>query len=117
MTSMTNIQDIAIWILLVTGLLAFALTSIGVLLFRDFYDQIHFLSPGSLIGAVAIPLAVLLKEGFSQAGAKGMVIAMLLVLANPVLSHATARAARVRRKQQWMPTPEENVVVPQGSTK
>lgn len=105
-------QDALVIALLVIGVLAFALTAVGVYLFREVYDQIHFLSPGSLIGAFAIPAAVLLKEGFNQLGVKSIAVGLLLLLANPVLTHATARAARVRRKQQWMPTPKESFVVP-----
>jgi multicomponent Na+:H+ antiporter subunit G len=85
----------------------FALCALGLLLSRDFYDQLHFLAPASLIGAVAIPLAVLVEEGFSQAGTKALLIAFLLFWANPVLSHASARAGRIRRKGQWPPTGNE----------
>lgn len=112
-----HIQGLMIWALLTVGLLSFGLTVIGVFLFRDAYDQIHFLTPGSVIGALAIPAAVLVKEGFSQAGSKAIAIALLLVIANPVLSHATARAARVRRKQQWMPLPDEVVVTPEENVR
>lgn len=89
--------------LLVIGVAGFALNALGLLAARDAYDQIHYLAPGSLLGCVAIPASLVVQEGFTQAGVKAILIALLLLLANPVLSHATARAARVRRKQTLRP--------------
>jgi multicomponent Na+:H+ antiporter subunit G len=100
-------RDIAVAVLLGFGIAGFALTSMGLVLSDDVYEQIHYLAPGSLIGAVAIPAAVVVQEGLSQAGAKAILIALLLFLSNPVLSHATARAARIRRKRQLTPRADE----------
>lgn len=102
-----NARDIVVCILLVIGVLGFAACALGLLLTRDFYDQLHFLALPSLVGATAIPLAVLVRHGFSQDGAKAIAIAVLLCWANPVLTHASARAARIRRKNQWQPTENE----------
>lgn len=103
--------EIAVAALLTIGVLGFALTSIGLLVCRDVFDQIHYLAPGSLVGSIAISAAVLLHGGFSQAGAKAILIAILLLLSNPVLSHATARAARIRRKQPLPSTSGEHTPV------
>jgi len=104
-----SVNQIIVCVLLVIGVSGFAVTSLGLLLSDDLYDQIHFLAPGSLIGAVAIPAAVLVHDGFSQAGVKAILIAILLVISNPVLSHATARAGRVRRKRQLPPAADEDI--------
>jgi multicomponent Na+:H+ antiporter subunit G len=104
-----NVNDIVVGVLLVIGVSGFAVTSIGLLLSDDLYEQIHFLAPGSLVGAVAIPAAVVVHDGFSQAGAKAILIAILLFFSNPVLSHATARAGRIRRLQQLPPKPGEDI--------
>lgn len=110
-----SVRDVIVDGLLAIGLLSFALTTLGVCWYRNLYDQIHFLAPGTLIGAVAIPAAVIVHGGFTQAGTKALLIAILLVIANPVLSHATARAARVRRKQQWPATADEVVARPRAT--
>jgi len=102
-----NACDIVVWILLAVGVLGFLVCAVGLLLSRDFYDQLHFLAPASLIGATAIPLAILVQDGFSQTGSKAILIAVLLFWANPVLTHASARAGRIRRKGQWQPTDNE----------
>ena len=104
-----NLAHLVVAALLAVGVVAFAFTSLGLLLSRDTYDQIHYLAPGSLIGSIAIAAAVLVHEGFSQAGVKSILIAILLLVSNPVLSHATARAARIRRKQQLPPKPGEKI--------
>ena len=104
-----SVNQLLVEALLVLGVSGFAMSSIGLLLSGDLYEQIHYLAPGSLIGAVAIPAAVLVHDGFSQAGAKAILIAILLFISNPVLSHATARAGRIRRLQQLAPKPEQEI--------
>ncbi len=95
-----NLSDVGVAVLLAIGVLGTAFTSAALLLSKDLYDQLHFLAPGSFIASVAIALAVFIHEGPSQAGIKAVLIAVLLVMSNPVLSHVTARAGRIRRKQQ-----------------
>ena len=104
-----SVQEVAVWVLLGIGIFGFLVTAVGFLVVDDFYEQLHYLAPSSLIGAVAIPAAVVVHEGFSQAGAKAILIALLLFWANPVLTHATLRAGRIRRKRQWTPTADEDV--------
>lgn len=104
-------QEIVVWVLLGIGLLGFVVTAVGLLLVDDFYEQLHYLAPSSLVGAVAIPAAVVVHEGLSQSGAKAILIALLLFWANPVLTHATLRAGRIRRKRQWTPTADEEIPI------
>lgn len=104
-----SVQQIAVWVLLGIGIFGFLVTAVGFLVVDDFYEQLHYLAPSSLIGAVAIPAAVVVHEGLSQAGAKAILIGLLLFWANPVLTHATLRAGRIRRKRQWTPTADEDV--------
>ena len=94
-----SIGELIAGALLFIGVLSFAFTSLGLLVSRNVYDQIHFLAPGSVVGSVAISAAVVVHEGFSQSAAKAILITVLLLISNPILSHATARAARVRRHQ------------------
>jgi multisubunit Na+/H+ antiporter MnhG subunit len=56
---------------------------------------------------VAIAAAMVLEERLSAAGIKAVLIALVLVGTNPVLGHATARAARIREHGQWMVRDEE----------
>lgn len=101
--------ETAVAILLGIGVLAFAFTALGLLFSRDLYDQIHYLAPGSILGSICFAAATLLHEGFSQSGSKAILIAVLLLIGNPILSHATARAGRIRRNQQVLPKEGEHV--------
>lgn len=104
-----NARDMVVDLLLLVGVLGCLFGSLGLLLFRNIYDQLHFLAPVSLVGGCAISAAVIVHEGLSQAGAKAIMIAVLLLVANPVLSHATARAARIREKAHWPALRGENI--------
>lgn len=94
--------------LAITALLAFAvlitlLSSLGVLVMRDPYQRIHYMAPAASVAAMAIAAAVLLAEGFNQAGIKSLLVLVVLFLMNAVLSHATARAGRIREFGRWQP--------------
>lgn len=96
------------------GLLALcgvaALTSsIGILAGRDFYDRLHYLGPAGSLGVVAMAGALLLKEPFSSAGLKVIMITLLLVISNSVLTHATARAGRIHQLGDWQPKRGEGI--------
>jgi multicomponent Na+:H+ antiporter subunit G len=96
-------------VLLSIGVLGFLFTALGLLFSRDLYNQIHYLAPGSIVGSVAFAAAAIVHEGFSQSGTKAILIALILLISNPVLSHATARAGRIRRNQQVLPRPQEHI--------
>jgi multicomponent Na+:H+ antiporter subunit G len=76
------------------------LTSVGIVKAANLYDQIHFLGAGSIVGAVSLAAAVVLHEGWSQGAEKSVLIGVLLLVSNPVLSHATARAGKIRRENR-----------------
>ena len=109
--------DIVVAVLLVIGFLSFIITAIGLLIDRDVYNRVQYTYPGSTVGVVSITAALLIHEGFSQAGMKSVFIGLILFWTNPILSHATARAARIRRKDQWPPAPDEHIPVAEENKK
>jgi len=112
-----NFGSIAIWVLLGIGMAAFALTAIGLLVVDDVFERLHFTYPAATIGVTAIVAAVLVEESISQAGIKAILIGFVLFWINPVLSHAIARAARIRKLGQWKPTEKEHIKVVEANTK
>lgn len=94
---------VAVWILLVLALLMFVFMAVALLVVGDLYTRLHFLTPAATIGVALIAAAVVVEESVSQAGLKAMLTAAILIATSPVLSHATARAARIRQKRQWQP--------------
>ena len=110
-----NVTAIIIWSLLIVGMAAFLLTSIGLLFTKDVYEQIQYTYPAATIGIVCIVAAIVVEKSVSQAGIKAILTGLVLFWANPALSHAIARAARVRRLGDWKPTPGEKMEVVEGS--
>jgi multicomponent Na+:H+ antiporter subunit G len=80
---------------------AVLLTAIGVLISRNVYQRLHYLAPAATVGVAAAAAAIVAQEGLDQAGIKAVVTAALLFVVNPILTHATARAARVHQRGRW----------------
>jgi monovalent cation/proton antiporter MnhG/PhaG subunit len=96
--------------ILVAALLVFGVgvelaCCVGVLVMDDAYDKLHYLGPAAIVGPLAIVTAIVVREAFSQAGIKAMLVAGLLIVASPVLSHATARALYIRQRDHIEPGP------------
>ena len=99
-------------VLLGAGVLVELASVLGVLLLRDAFDRLHFTAPASTLGPLAIAAAVVVRESFSQAGIKAVLVAVVLLVTNPVLTHATARAARIRAHGAWTVQEGEEVREP-----
>jgi monovalent cation/proton antiporter MnhG/PhaG subunit len=88
-------------VLLAIAVAAVLLSAAGVLLSRNVYQRLHYLAPAGTVGAAAVAAAIIVQEGLDQAGIKAVVTAALLFVINPILTHATARAARVHERGRW----------------
>jgi multicomponent Na+:H+ antiporter subunit G len=93
---------VAVALLLGLGVTALAVSALGVLVMRDALDRLHFTAPASTVSPVCFAAAVLVEEPLSSSGVKAILVAALIVLTTPVLSHATARAARIREAGRWI---------------
>lgn len=99
--------DVLVAILLAIGVAAQLTGVVGVLAARNVYDRLHFTGPASIFGPLALALAIVLDEGpVSQAGLKSMLVALLVLSLNPILVHASARAAFVRERGRITPLSE-----------
>jgi monovalent cation/proton antiporter MnhG/PhaG subunit len=97
------VRAVAVAALLTVGVGIQLASCLGVLLMHGVYDKLHFTAPATTIGSLAITLAVIVEESLSQAGLKALLVFLILLVANPVLTHATARAVRVRQYGTWRP--------------
>jgi multicomponent Na+:H+ antiporter subunit G len=100
-------RELAVLVLLALGVGVTLLSCVGVLVMRDAYDRLHYTAPAAVLAPVAIAAAVVLEERLSAAGIKAVLVALVLVATNPVLGHATARAARIRQFGGWRVREEE----------
>jgi multicomponent Na+:H+ antiporter subunit G len=83
-------------VLLVAGTAVALLACLGVLLMDDALDRLHF--QGALTAAaLLVGAAVLVRESFSLIGDRAVIVAVLVLVTNPVLTHATGRALHKRR--------------------
>ena len=75
------------------------LACVGVLLMRDALDRLHYV--GALAAAaLLVGAAVLVRESFSLIGDRAVLVAVLVLVTTPVLTHATGAGhpqARERR--------------------
>ena len=76
---------------------------LGVLIMRDVYDKLHYTGPAAILGPLAFAAGIVVTEGFSQAGIKAILVAVFLIIANPVLTHATGRAFYIRQRDHIEP--------------
>ena len=104
------VRQIAVNFFLWLGVALVLISCIGVLAFSDAYDRLHFSSPATL-GALCIAIAVVIHEDFSLIGNKAIAIAVFILIASPLLAHATGRAARAAERGSWRLEADERVEV------
>jgi multisubunit Na+/H+ antiporter MnhG subunit len=107
-----SVVDVVVAVLVALAVLVSVLSCIGVLVASGAYDGLHYTAPASVVSPVLIAVAVVIEEGIgSQAGIKSIVVALLLIVLNTVLVHATARAARIRKRGRWTLEPAEKATI------
>ncbi len=78
-------------------------SSVGVLVMRDTYQKLHFVSPAALVSPVLVTAAVWLHAGNTATTLEAMLALVFVIIAGPFLGHATIRAARIRDTGDWRP--------------
>jgi monovalent cation/proton antiporter MnhG/PhaG subunit len=107
-----SVGQIAVDILLGIGVLSALLCCVALLVMKDLYERLHYLSPPSSLSVMCFAAAVLIDKKLTQSGIKALIIMVVLLVMNSVLTHATARAARVRQFKEW--EPDVSKVRPRG---
>jgi multicomponent Na+:H+ antiporter subunit G len=83
--------------------LAFSLSGVvGILRMPDVYSRIQCSSKTITMGALPVLIALVVAEGpVSSYGSRALLVAVLLLVLNPVASHALARAAYKAGVPMW----------------
>ena len=102
-----SVATIAVEVSLALAVVVAWICCLGLLLMRDFFDQLHFLAPVTTVSMVLILAAVVMEQGWGQATVKTILILVVMLLINAVLTHATARARRIEMLGQWQPKEDE----------
>ena len=97
---------------LVYAAVAIALLSSGFMLrMKDEYQMMHFMSPPASVSVILITVAIFLQHGSKPESFKAAFITVVLLAMNSVVTHATARAFRIREiRENW--TPQDGEMVP-----
>lgn len=107
---MSAVAHVAVVILLAIAVVVTLISCLGLVLMKDFYQRLHYMAPVSTISAFCVLAAVVVQEGWGQATLKTIIIVLVLFFMNATLTHATARAARVRQLGHWTADPKEDIV-------
>lgn len=87
-------MNLLVDVLLAIGVALELACCVGVALARTTFDRIHFVSAATTVPAFFILAAVLVREHLSSGGLDAIAAVALMFLLNPLLTLATARAAR-----------------------
>jgi multisubunit Na+/H+ antiporter MnhG subunit len=79
------------------------ISAVGVLVMRDGYQKLHYVSPAALVAPVLVSIAVWVYAGFSATTTETLLALLFMVISGPLISHATVRAIRIRETGDWRP--------------
>ena len=99
-------------VLLVAGLAIVVGSCAGMAVLDDPLDRLHLTTPAATLGSTGICASVAVRDGLSAPGLAAVGVAVILIGANPLASHAVARAIAVRRGVTWSDPPDESTGAP-----
>jgi monovalent cation/proton antiporter MnhG/PhaG subunit len=88
------------------------ISALGLAVMRDPYQRLQFCTPVASLAVPLFAIAVWIADPDWQARIKSALIATILAVSGAVLSHATARAIRIRDLGHWPPSPAERSTAP-----
>jgi len=83
------------------GLVFLVIAAIGMVRLPDVYTRSHAVGLTDTWGAFFLLLGLALYQGFSFNAVKILIVLILLIFLNPVISHATVRAALRSGLEPW----------------
>lgn len=83
--------------------------SVGIAVMRSALERLHFSAPVTSLSVALIACAVWIDDPNWEARLKIVLIAVIMFLMNAILSHATARAIRIRDDKHFEPRRSERI--------
>lgn len=99
--------SVLVWIAVALAIVG----GVGVAIMGDAFERLHFSTVPASFCAALIVVAVWLDDPNWQARLKVLFVAILLFLMNGILSHATARAIRIRQNKQLDIAADEKILL------
>jgi multisubunit Na+/H+ antiporter MnhG subunit len=94
-------REVIVYILLALAALLVLAASAGILVMRDAYQKLHYVTPIAVVAPIVAGLAVLVQSGFTESSGQTWLALLFVLAGGPVLAHATVRAARIRAEGDW----------------
>ncbi|HJV64418.1 MAG TPA: monovalent cation/H(+) antiporter subunit G [Geomonas sp.] len=85
--------------LLALALLVCGFSALGLLVMKGFYNKLHYLAPPAVVATALVALAIVLQEGMGAVAIKAGLVLLVMVISNPILTFAAARANYLRELQ------------------
>lgn len=105
-----SIRDVVEYVLLAAGVGIQVMAALGVFAMSTTYDRLHYVGAAPF-GALLVALAVLVRDSFSLIADKALLVSLFLLATGPIMTHATARAARIREHGHWTVQADERIAV------
>jgi multisubunit Na+/H+ antiporter MnhG subunit len=103
---MSLVGFLVVALLSITALLTI-LSMLGFVTAKNTFDRLHFVGPAAVMAPMLVAIAIVLEESFNARGVKSILIVVVLLVLQPALTHATARANRIRETGDWRLSAEE----------
>ncbi len=87
--------------LMLVGLFFLIVAAIGMIRLPDVFSRSHAVALTDSLGALFLLVGLAVEHGFSPNALKILVVLGLLYMLNPVISHATVRAALRSGMKPW----------------
>ena len=87
--------------LMLVGLFFLVVAAIGMIRLPDVFSRSHAVALTDSLGALFLLVGLAVEHGFSPNALKILVVLGLLYMLNPVISHATVRAALRSGMKPW----------------
>jgi len=94
-------MDMLFIIFIVAGLFFLIVAAIGVVRLPDVFSRSHAISLADSLGAFFLLVGIALHEGLGKNMLKILMVLALLYILNPVIAHATLRAALRSGLKPW----------------
>ena len=101
MEILSIVFDILSIVFMVTGLFFLIVAAIGVIRLPDVFSRSHAVSLTDSLGAFLMLVGIALHEGLGKNMLRVLVVMALLWILNPVITHATIRAALRSGLKPW----------------
>jgi multicomponent Na+:H+ antiporter subunit G len=102
-------KEVLVGALLGSVVLINALSVLGLLFMPNLLDRLHFLTPATSVAGPLMAGAVVTTEALYNQGIIAILVAVILLFFGPVITQATARAARIRDIGDWNAKTDEKV--------